>query len=83
MLLPQGHPKENKRDEEEGENNDEQVEEEEEGEENEPSSNMHPIWDDIQMDDIDDDVMEEACIENDHNLPSIGSLQYNDSPSTS
>jgi hypothetical protein len=44
---------------------------------------MHLIWNDIQMDGIDDDVMEEACIENDHNLWSIGALKYNDSPSTS
>jgi hypothetical protein len=35
------------------------------------------------MDDIDDDVMVEACIENDHNIWSIGALKYNDSPSTS
>lgn len=35
------------------------------------------------MDDIDGDVMEEAFINNDHNLQSIGALKYNDSPSSS
>ena len=83
MLLPQGTCKDNKRDEEEGGNDVEQEEEEEEEEEKEPSSNLHLICDDIEMNDIDDDVMEEACIDNDNNLWSTGALKYNDSSSTS
>lgn len=34
------------------------------------------------MDDIDDGVMDEACVGNDYNLRSKGSLKYNDSTST-
>lgn len=37
--------------------------EEEEEEEVEPSLNIHLIWDDTEMDDIDDDIMEEECVE--------------------
>ena len=43
-------------------------EEDEEEEEVETSSNLHPIWDDTELDDIDDDIMEEACVGNDYNL---------------
>ena len=46
----------------------EDEEEEEEEEEVEPSSNLHLIWDDIELDDIDDDIMEEACVGNDYNI---------------
>ena len=35
------------------------------------------------MDDIDDDIMEEACVGNDYNLWSKGAPKTNDSPSTS
>ena len=55
----------------------------EEEEEVEPSSNMHLIWDDTELDDIDDDIMEEACVGNDYNLRSKGSPKINDFPSTS
>jgi hypothetical protein len=34
-------------------------------------------------DDKDDDIMEEACINNDYNLQSKGSLKTNDAPSIS
>ena len=61
----------------------EEKEEAEEEEEEKPSSNLHIIWDDTEMDDIDDDVMEEACARNDYNLQSKGVLKSNDSPSTS
>ena len=37
-------------------------EEEEEEEQVEPSSNIHLIWNDIELDDIHDDIMEEACV---------------------
>ena len=29
---------------------------------------MHLIWDDTKLDDIDDDIMEEACVGNGYNL---------------
>ena len=35
------------------------------------------------MDDIDDDVLEEACVGNDYNLRIKGAPKYNNSPSTS
>ena len=58
-------------------------EEEEEEEEEEPPSNLHLIWDDTKLDDIDDDIMEEACVGNDDNIQSRNAPQINDSPSTS
>ena len=48
-----------------------------------PSSNLHLICDDIELDDIDDDIMEKACVENDYNLQSKGVPKINDFPSTS
>ena len=59
----------------------EDEEEEEEGEE-EPPSNLHLIWDDIELDDIDDDIMEEACVGNDDNIRSRDAPKINDSLST-
>jgi hypothetical protein len=41
---------------------DEEEEEEEDDEEEETPSNLHLIWDDTELDDIDDDIMEEACL---------------------
>ena len=61
-------------------NNDE--EEETDLEEGEHLSNLILFWDDIEMDDIDDDVMEEACVGNDYNLQSKGAPTSNNSPST-
>ena len=61
----------------------EDKEEEKEEEEAKPSSNLHLIWDDTEMDDIDDDVMEKACVGNDSNLQSKGSLKSSDSPYSS
>ena len=61
----------------------EDEEEEEEEEEVEPSSNLHLIWDDTELDDIDDDIMEESCVGNDYNLRSMSSPKTNDFPSTS
>ena len=49
----------------------------------EPSSNLDLIWDDTELDDIDDDIIDEACVGNDYNLWSRDALQINDSPSTS
>ena len=57
-------------------------EEEEEEEEEEPPSNLHLIWDDTELDDIDDDIMEEACVGNDYNIRSEGAPKINDFPST-
>ena len=56
--------------------------EEEEEEEEEPPLNLHLIWDDTELDDIDDDIMEEACVGNDYNIWSRDAPQINDSPST-
>ena len=60
----------------------EDEEEEEEEEEVEHSSNLHLIWDDIELDDIDDDIMEEACVGNDYNIQSKDAPKINDFPST-
>ena len=46
----------------------EDEEEEQEEEEVEPSPNLHLIWDDTELGDIDDDIMEEACVENAYNI---------------
>ena len=60
-----------------------QEEDEELEEEEEPSLNLHLIWDDTELDDIDDDIMEEACVGNDYNIQSRDAPQINDSPSSS
>ena len=60
----------------------EDEEEEEEEEEVEPSSNLHLIWDDTKLDDIDDDIMEDACVWNNYNIWSKGVPKINDLPST-
>ena len=57
--------------------------EEEEEEVAKPSSNLHLIWDDTELDDIDDDIMEEACVGNDYNLQSKGAPKINDFSFTS
>ena len=62
---------------------DEEEEEEEEEDAEEPSSNLHLIWDDTKLNDIDDDIMEKACVGNDYNIWSKDTPQINDSPSTS
>ena len=54
-----------------------------EEEEGEHLFNLNLIWDDTEMDDIDDDVMEEACVGNYYNLRSKGAPTSNNSPSTS
>ena len=70
IILPQEHKEEDD-------------EEEKEEEEAEPSSNLYLIWDDIELDDIDDDIMEEACVGNDDNIQSRVAPKINDSLSTS
>ena len=62
---------------------DEEEEKEKEEEVEELSSNMHLIWDAIELDDIDDDIMEEACVGNGYNIQSKGVPTINDFPSTS
>jgi hypothetical protein len=47
-----------------------------------PSSNLHLILDDIEMNDINDDVMEELCVGNDYNIRSKGDPTPNNSSST-
>ena len=54
----------------------------EEEEEVEPSSNLHLIWDDTVLDDIDDDIMEEACVGNNYNILSKSAPKINDFLST-
>ena len=54
----------------------------EEEEAKETLSNLNLIWDDTEMDDIDDDIMKEACVGNDHNLRSKGAPKTNDYPFT-
>ena len=61
----------------------EEDEEEEEEEEEEPPSNLHLIWDDTELDNIDDDIMEEECMGNDYNIQSEDAPKINDSLSTS
>jgi hypothetical protein len=58
-------------------------EKEEEEEEEEPPSHLHLIWDDTELDYIDDDIMEEACVGNDYKIRSRDAPQINGSPSTS
>ena len=60
----------------------EEDEEEEEEEEEETPSNLHLIWDDTELDNIDDDIMEEACVGNDYNIQSEDAPQINDFPSS-
>jgi hypothetical protein len=55
----------------------EEKEEAEEEEEVEPSSNLHLIWDDTELDDIDDDIMEEVCMGNNYNIKSKGAHKIN------
>jgi hypothetical protein len=59
-----------------------QEEEEKEEEEDETPSNIHLIWDDTELDDVDDDIMEEACVGNDYNIWSSGTSKINGAPST-
>ena len=81
MLIPLEPPRKDKRSEKEEEEEDQQEEEEEKGEE--PPSRLDLIWDEEDFeDDDDDDILEEACIGNDYNLQSKGSLKINDTPST-
>ena len=76
MLTPPEPPKKDKRGDKEEEDED-QEEEEEEGEE--PPSHFNFLWDEVDFGDEDeDDIMEEACIGNDYNLQSKGSLKKND-----
>ena len=49
----------------------------------EPSSNLHIIWDNIELNDIDDDTMEESCVGNDYNIQSKDAPKINDFTSTS
>jgi hypothetical protein len=58
-------------------------EEEEEEEEEGPSSNIHLIGDDTELDDIDDDIMEEACVGNGYNIWSKDAPKINDASSPS
>jgi hypothetical protein len=61
---------------------DEEEEKEEEEEEVEPSSNINLILDDSELDDIDDEIMEKACVGSNYNLQSKGAPKINDFLST-
>jgi hypothetical protein len=45
--------------------------------------NVHFIWHDMELDDIDDYIMEETCVGNDYNLQSKGAPKIDDFLSTS
>jgi hypothetical protein len=62
---------------------DEEEEKQEEEEDAKTSSNMNLFWDDTKLDDIDDDIMEEACLWNGYNIRSKGAPTINDFSSTS
>ena len=79
VLVPPKPPKKGKNDEDEEDNDDE---EEEEAKEEEPPSRLNLIWDEIEVDKEDDDVMEEACVGNNYILRSKGVPTSNNSPST-
>ena len=83
MLFPQEPPKKEKKDEEEGENDDEQEEKAEEAQEEEPPSHLNLIWDETEVDNGDDDILEESCVGNDYNLRSKGMPKCADPSSTS
>jgi hypothetical protein len=74
MILPQELQEEDEEEEKEEAKNEEEAK---------PSSNLHLIWDDTELDDIDDDIMEEACVGNNYNLWSKDAPKTNDFPSTS
>ena len=81
MLTLSEPPKKDKKIEKEEEDEDQEKEEEQEGEE--PSSQLNVLWDEEDFrDEHDAEIMEEACIGNDYNLMSKGSLKINDTPST-
>ena len=82
MLTPSEPPKKDKESEKEEDDEDQEEEEEEEGEE--PPSHLNVLWDEEDFrDEDDDDIMEEACIGNDYNIWSKGSLNMNDTTSMS
>ena len=82
-MLLQEPPKKEKKNEEEGENDDEKEEEAKEDEEEEPPSHLNLIWDETEVDNGDNDVLEAACVGNYYNLWSKGAPKYNYSTSTS
>lgn len=57
------------------------MEVEEGEEEEEPPSHLNLIWDEVEIGDDDDDIMEESCVGHDYNLHSKGTPKSNDSPS--
>ena len=66
------------------EEEDEEQDEEEEEEGEEPPSHLNVLWDEDDFrDEVEDDIMEEACIGNDYNLQSKGALKKDDKLSTS
>ena len=82
MLTPLEHPKREKMNAKE-EDEEDQYEEEEGKKGEEPLSHLNLIWYEEEFnDDNDDDIMEEACLGNDYNFHSKGSLKMNYSPYT-
>ena len=72
MLLPPEPPKKENKNEKEEDDDEQQEEAEEEEEEEEPPSHLNLIWGEVKVDNDDDDIMEEACVGHDYNLPSKG-----------
>ena len=59
------------------------MEAEEEEEEEDPPSHLNLIWDEVEVDNDDDYIMEEARVGQDYNVDSKGNPKLNDSPSAS
>ena len=82
MLLPPQPPKKESKNEKEEDGDEKQEEANEEEEEEETPSYLNLIWDEVEVGDDDDDILEEACVGHDYNLCGKGTPKPNDSPST-
>ena len=71
MLLPLKPPKKEK----------EEDDNEKQEEEGEPPSYLNLIWDEVEANNDDDDIMEEACVGHDYNIHSKGTPKSNASSS--
>ena len=83
MLIPPEIPKKENKNEKEEDDDEKPEEAEEEGEEKEPLSHLNMIWDEMEVDNDDDDIMEDECVGHDYNIISKGTPKSNDSSSTS
>ena len=72
MLLPPEPPKKESKNEKEKDDDEKQEKAEEEEEEEEPPSHLNMIWDEVEFDNDDDDILEDACVGHSYNLHSKG-----------